>query len=72
MVVNKFPSEFNLDSTSSDEGAQDNTLSTVIHVSSKGGGVPTVKVDPPRLTSIQAMLDNYFGDPNELYLGICE
>jgi hypothetical protein len=53
-----------LDSTHSDEGAQDNTLSTVNHASSEGGGVPTMKVDPPRLTSIQAVLDNYCGDPN--------
>jgi hypothetical protein len=59
-VVNNFPSEFNLDSTCSNEGAQDNTLSTVNHASSEGGGVPNMKVD----TSIQAVLDNYYGDPD--------
>jgi hypothetical protein len=64
VVVDKFPSGFNLDSTNSNEGAQDNTLSTINHVSSEGGGVPTIKVDPPRLASIQAVLDNYCSDPN--------
>ncbi len=42
VVVDELPSEFNLDSTCSDKGAQDNTLSTIIHASSKGGGVPTM------------------------------
>jgi hypothetical protein len=38
VVVNKFPSEINLDYTHSNKGVQDNTLSTIIHVSSEGGG----------------------------------
>jgi hypothetical protein len=38
VAVNKFPSEINLDYMHSNEGVQDNPLSTIIHVSSEGGG----------------------------------
>jgi hypothetical protein len=65
-VVNKFPSEFNLENTRSDEGVKDKTLSTIIQASSKDGGNPTTKVDPLRLTSIQAVMDNSCNDPNSI------
>jgi hypothetical protein len=61
LIVDKYPSYFNLDPTLSDDGVKENTLSTW---PSDSGGVPDTTTDPPNLTSFQAIVDNILGNPD--------
>jgi hypothetical protein len=60
-IVDKYPSDFNLDPTLSNDGVKEDTRSTR---PSDSGGVPATTTDPPNLISFQAIVDNTLGDPD--------
>ena len=61
VIVDNFPSGFNLEGTLSDDGVRDNTLSTGIPATSATDGAPTPPVGP----SFQAALDNTWPRSND-------